>query len=199
MPKFCPECGEALAGVTPPPKFCPGCGYKLEEEPGTGGFAGMGMFAGLGSAGPRMDASDNPEELLSFELFNGGGMMMNSGSTLVARRVGGRALVTVRTSGVALRDAPTFETDAKLLDRIAEVFARCDVASWDGFNESDPRVMDGYDFTFSATYGGRRSIHAHGYMMWPPRFGEMSAAVQELVMPLYEERFPDKDRLHTEH
>lgn len=196
--KFCPECGEDLRGFTPQPKFCPGCGLKLEEEeaaaPAMTGFLGMGMFAAPGGFGSLTDASDDPEELLSFNLSNGGGMMCNAGSTFIARRMDGKALVTVRTSGVALKDAPTFEADAELLDRVAELFARCDVASWDGFSKSDPNVMDGSDFSFSATYGGKRSIGAHGYMMWPPRFGEVSAGIRDLLMPLYEERFPDRDK-----
>lgn len=198
MPKFCPECGEDLRGFTPSPQYCPGCGLKLEEDEsgttGLQGFFGMGMFAAPGSFGPRTDASDDPEELLSFKLDNGGGMMCNSGSTFSARLLDGRALVTVRTSGVAHKDAPTFEADAELLDRIAGIFARYDVASWDGFSKSDADVLDGRDFSFSATYGGKRSIGAHGYMMWPPHFGEVATAIRELLIPLYEERFPDRDK-----
>ena len=184
MLKFCPECGEDLRGFAPAPRFCPGCGYLLPQD----GFVGMGMgaFAG-GTFADGTDASDDPEELLSFTVDNGGGMMRNAGTTFKGRRVGGKALITIRENGVAHADAPTFEADAGLLDRIAEIFARADVASWDGFSKSDPDVLDGMSFSFSATYGAGRRVNAHGYMMWPPRFGEVSSAVQELLMPLLDE------------
>ena len=64
---------------------------------------------------------------------------------------------------------------------IAGVFIDCDVASWNGFHGSDPRVLDGYSFSFEAALSDGTTISASGSNSSPKGYPEFKAAIGKLL------------------
>ena len=67
------------------------------------------------------------------------------------------------------------------LDRIDAVLKKYDVASWDGFNESDDDVMDGHSFSLDVEYDTGATIHAYGYMKYPRNYNQVSDELYEII------------------
>lgn len=177
--RFCPQCGAPAAGSPPagsvaatPPVFTPGTGF---------GMMGMGAWASPSS--PR------------FVLSVTGGMVMNSGRTYEAVADGEGVNVRIRLEGVAMKDAPVFRTDAAFFDRIEDIVKKNGVPGWDGFNGSDGSVMDGSGFVLDVRMRDGESVHAAGYMSYPPGYGAFYSGIAALFTELYETRFPNYTRV----
>ena len=55
------------------------------------------------------------------------------------------------------------------------------VASWDGFSESDPNVMDGSSFSLEIELADGKRITAHGTNAYPKGFHDLEALLDEAV------------------
>ena len=77
----------------------------------------------------------------------------------------------------------------ELYDKLAVLLAECDIPAWDGFSESDPMVLDGYTFNFSADLASS-SIHASGCNAYPDNYRKFRDTVQELLEEY--QTFPEK-------
>ncbi len=71
------------------------------------------------------------------------------------------------------------------LDRIGEILEKYDVASWDGFDESDDGILDGGGFLLKVKYTSGATIEAQGYMKYPDNYdavrGELSEVFDEIM------------------
>ena len=80
------------------------------------------------------------------------------------------------------------EAEEKIISKervkeLEELLNKYNVSSWNGFNKSDNRVLDGRDFNLSIRLESGESISASGYMMWPKNFHE----VEEELKKFFEE------------
>lgn len=76
--------------------------------------------------------------------------------------------------------------DPSFMDELAAIANRHGMLSWDGFDETDPYVLDGSSFGVSLTAEGGASMDAYGYMVFPEGYDDALAEVSALFMGAYE-------------
>ena len=81
---------------------------------------------------------------------------------------------------------PAKAVDPAVSDRLAEIARRWDLAAWDGFQESDPWVLDGSMFSFEMTFSDGSVISASGDNMFPPHYGDATREITALLTGLYD-------------
>lgn len=64
---------------------------------------------------------------------------------------------------------------------IAGLLTACDVRKWDGFRKSNPHVLDGEMFSFSAKLADGTTITASGSNSFPVHYGELVNALHDYV------------------
>ena len=146
-------------------------------------LAGCGLIGGLtgGVTGGRDDQPPWPDLPLSFEYnygsFNGGEWnyqitretAQDSGSGGLAYRFIARGY-----NGVDMDiDEIVDEAD---MEFIAAIVWNQDLASWDGFDERDSDILDGYSFNLAIEYEDH-SIVASGYERFPRDYDVSHAAL----------------------
>ena len=65
--------------------------------------------------------------------------------------------------------------------RLVQLLNSCEVMRWDGFNKNNKKVLDGYNFSFSAEVNDGESIQARGSNKYPPHYRELKNAVMEMI------------------
>ncbi len=58
----------------------------------------------------------------------------------------------------------------------------CEVMEWNGFNESNPNVLDGESFSFSATVNDGTTISAGGSNAYPKNYATLLHAIEAIVL-----------------
>ena len=66
--------------------------------------------------------------------------------------------VIIKPYLIAEEDALEKEVDESFRDKLKEILVKYEVAKWDGFDKSDPNVLDGNDFSFGAWFKDNTSI-----------------------------------------
>ena len=77
----------------------------------------------------------------------------------------------------------------ELYGKLAVLLAECDIPEWDGFSGSDPMVLDGYTFNFSATLADG-NVYASGSNAYPKNYAKFRDTVLELLEEY--QTFPEK-------
>ena len=72
------------------------------------------------------------------------------------------------TNGVDLDEDK--EIDKSVLTELSEVVIKNKINDWDGFNESDKDVQDGYSFTLVIEYESGKTVNASGYHKYPDNY-----------------------------
>ncbi|SCW43356.1 hypothetical protein SAMN02910456_01098 [Ruminococcaceae bacterium YRB3002] len=80
------------------------------------------------------------------------------------------------------------EISRETLTALEEICSRFDVRRWNGFNRSDPNVLDGDGFSLDIEYSDGKKISAHGSNSFPAHYREFKKALDEAVKN-------DRDRL----
>lgn len=89
--------------------------------------------------------------------------------------------VTFRATGFNGNDMNVEKTiSGEYLDRISDIIKKYDVASWDGFDESDDGILDGHGFTLKIKYTSGATLEAHGYMKYPRNYDEVDEELSEI-------------------
>ena len=85
-------------------------------------------------------------------------------------------------------DSPNFnfEVTEKELKEIANIIEKNEIYKWDGFDKSDPDVLDGDGFSLYVTYDSNDKIKAHGYMKYPKNYSKGANALKEYLDGLIE-------------
>ena len=73
------------------------------------------------------------------------------------------------------------EGDEDLLRDVQRIVGAYDITKWDGFDESDPNVLDGSMFFFYAKLADGSEINAHGTNAYPDRFNEFQRSIRNLM------------------
>ena len=79
-----------------------------------------------------------------------------------------------------------YGSDISAADEIIKIMDRYNIWAWDGFNENDPYVLDGEEFSLSADFTDGRSVQASGGNVFPDNYFEAFRALEQL----FEERCP---------
>jgi hypothetical protein len=99
----------------------------------------------------------------------------------------GEYIAKYKPNMISDKMALEIKTDKAFADKLAGIMTEQRIAKWDGFSRSAKNVLDGDSFGFSASYGDKGSISAHGYMRYPAGYSEFSGAVQGAFCSLFEE------------
>ena len=76
------------------------------------------------------------------------------------------------------------DIDESVFAEIERIVNEQEIYKWDGFDESDNDVLDGYSFSLKITYKDGQSINAHGYMKYPDNYRVASDALTDYLNTL---------------
>ncbi len=134
---------------------------------------------------------------LTYLDFGTHGTYMYAGDSYTYKREAEKAIIIVRPDSVSDDDALTIEVGEDFSQKLEKVLEEYKVKKWDGFSKSDSRVLDGSSFGFSASFDDGSRINAHGYMMYPKNYSQVSGALDGLFMTEYEKIRPNRKKVMT--
>ncbi len=143
----------------------------------------MMLLSFLTGCGKNRDIKD----VKSFRFSYSSGNMMNSYTVYEMSLKDGKYIARYKPHMIPEKLALEIEVDKGFADKLADIMKNNNVGSWDGFSRSAKNVLDGDSFGFSASFGDKGSISAHGYMKYPANYGKFSGAVQGAFCSLFEE------------
>ena len=82
-------------------------------------------------------------------------------------------IATIQLEGVEEEDAKKVTLTDSDIEKVMNIINTYQVSTWDGFQKSDPYVLDGNSFSFYMTTQEGESVSASGYMMWPKNYHEV--------------------------
>ncbi len=68
-----------------------------------------------------------------------------------------------------------------VMDRLQRIVQEGEIWKWDGFRESDHRVLDGTSFTLWLTFADGRTVQAQGSNAFPKGYGEFCDALVPIL------------------
>ena len=71
--------------------------------------------------------------------------------------------------------------DPKLVDELLEVIQKYNLESWDGFEGSNPDVLDGEDFSLELQFADGTSVYASGSNAFPEKYHEAMAGIDRIL------------------
>ena len=95
------------------------------------------------------------------------------GNTTYEIKCDDKCILTTKLIGFDDDKKVSVELDNKTIDQIVEILKYYDVASWDGFNKSDKRVLDGTSYDFKVITKDNVKIYASGYMKYPKNYKDV--------------------------
>ena len=97
----------------------------------------------------------------------------------------GKYIVKIKPNGKSEEEVKEREITKKEVKKIEEIVEKYEVYKWDGFNKSDPNVLDGNSFNMSITLKEGKIISASGYMKYPNNYREVKDELDDLFMKMY--------------
>ena len=79
--------------------------------------------------------------------------------------------------------------DAETVRKLEETVEAFGVLSWDGFEGSNPNVLDGEDFRLEILFSDGMAVRASGNNAFPARYFEAAGAMEALLAPSPEDAF----------
>lgn len=125
------------------------------------------------------------ENLKSFHFSYSTGTMSNSSVSYDLSYKDGVYTASVKPDGVAEEDASVYIVDEAFVSKLEAALQENHVERWNGFQKSNPNVMDGNGFSFSYYTMDLEGCSASGYMSWPGNYGEVKAAIEGVFAQLY--------------
>ena len=104
-----------------------------------------------------------------FEYYHSAGMMMNSDKRYILEKV-----------NEPPESAITKKVTTDFVQELENILKKYNVEKWDGFNKTDPNVLDGSSFSITINMMDGNHISAHGYMMYPKDYGKVVKEIKEL-------------------
>ncbi len=106
-----------------------------------------------------------------------------------------RCLISVKPNQVCSDDPTVVEVDEEFEKKLEDILVKYNVGSWNGFQKSDPGVLDGNSFNLSVSMEDNQHISASGYMMYPNNYREFVKEVGELFEPFYNPDSKEKTKV----
>ena len=92
-----------------------------------------------------------------------------------------------RSSGVMSTEVTRDVTDA-----LEELYRSCKLADWDGFNGSDPDMLDGDGFTLTIKFADGTRLRADGSNAYPTGYRDFTGKLYELLNPFRDKVLNEK-------
>ena len=140
------------------------------------------LLSFLTGCGKNRDIKD----VKSFHFSYSSGNMMDSYTVYEMSLKNGKYIARYKPYMIPEKLALEIEVDKGFADKLADIMKNNNVGSWDGFSRSAKNVLDGDSFGFSASFGDKGSISAHGYMKYPANYGKFSGEVDDAFCGLFE-------------
>jgi hypothetical protein len=115
-----------------------------------------------------------------FEYYHSAGMMMNSDERLILEKKDNSYQITIKKVNEPPESAITKKVTNSFAEILESILKKYNVEKWDGFNKSDPNVLDGSSFSITINMMDGNHISAHGYMMYPKDYGKVVKEIEEL-------------------
>lgn len=122
--------------------------------------------------------------LKSFEYAYSAGMTVN-GYSRYKVDCSDKCIAIIKPVNLAEEEAKEIKLSKKQISKLEKILKKYEVNKWDGFNKSDPNVLDGSSFGISIVMQNGDTISAHGYMKWPKNFSEVSKELDKMFEGLY--------------
>ena len=133
------------------------------------------------------DAQGTQQANLQSVHFSWGGMMyMRVFEYDFELRDGDWWLVLLGYEQEELLAAPLTQSECQQLQ---EAVQNADLPSWDGFDETNPNVLDGEGFWLEATYDDGTTVAAHGNNSFPDGYHAFKDTVLSIAAPYESELF----------
>ncbi len=107
---------------------------------------------------------------LSFSYSTGTAMNANVSYELTCEA--DKCIAKIKPEGTPEEEAIKVETTLEIKEKIETILKEYQVEKWNGFDKSDPYVLDGNSFYLNVTMENADTISASGYMKWPKNYGE---------------------------
>ena len=98
-----------------------------------------------------------------------------------------RCQVKIKPNGMPEEEATVIETGKEIQEKIENILKEYHVEKWDGFDKSDPYVLDGNSFYLNIIMENADTISASGYMKWPNNYGEVKEKLDSVFSEILEE------------
>ena len=125
------------------------------------------------------------QELCYLTFYYSTGTALNASVNYVLKCGEGKPSVIIIPDGVSEEQALMTGVEDAFAERILGLLHTYRVGSWNGFDRTDKRILDGSSFTLNAGFQSGKSIHAHDYMRFPPRYREFREAMDHAFMEVY--------------
>ena len=116
------------------------------------------------------------EKIKKFRLSDGSTMMMNG--NVVYEFISPNTL-KYKPCGIEEQKATTIKVDENFQTKLEEILRENHTEKWDGFQGSNPNVLDGDSFYFTIDLE-EYSIDAMGYMSYPKNYGVVRKEIENL-------------------
>ena len=120
-----------------------------------------------------------------FEFSYTNGCFMDSNIIYKFQSKGGKCIASYKPVGAPREEAVEKEVPESFREKIEEAMKKYQVRKWNGFQKSNPHVLDGDSFQLFVKFEEGEGIHASGYMEWPKYYREF---VKEIAT-IYAEEF----------
>lgn len=141
------------------------------------------VFTGCKNKKEEIIEDVKPTGNITYFSFNSGGGW--AGVTYIIDKQDDDYIMEVTYYGYDSPDLK-FEITENELKEIANIINEYEIYKWNGFNESDPDVLDGDGFSISVIYDSNDKIVAHGYMRYPKNYSKGANALEEYLDGLIE-------------
>ncbi len=120
----------------------------------------------------RIGKSVKIGEIESFHYSYSVGYAMDANYIYDIKKEDDKIIGVIKPNGVPEEKATTVELTEDDLRELESILKELKIGKWDGFKKSDKNVLDGDSFSVSIWFTDKTSIHASGYMSWPPNYKE---------------------------
>ena len=108
------------------------------------------------------------------------GNMINANVSYDLSYKDGKYIARIKPNGKSEEEIKEKQITKKEVKKIEEIIKKYEVYKWDGFNKSDPYVLDGNSFNLSITLKEGSIISASGYMKYPKNYSEVKNELDDI-------------------
>ena len=116
------------------------------------------------------------------------GTMINSYVTYELTFKDGKYIAKIKPNGISTEETQEKEITKKQVKQIENILKKYEVNKWNGFDKSDPNVLDGNSFHISISFKDGLNISASGYMKYPKNYREATSELDNIFMKMYTEK-----------
>jgi len=126
------------------------------------------------------------EKIKSFKYSYTNGYYMYADKIYELEYKDNKYFASLKPEGISEENKMVVEVDESVSKKIEDILNKYDVGTWNEFNKSDSRVLDGNSFNLDIKFMNDEKIYASGYMMWPKNYFEFKNEIINLYDDIFE-------------